>query len=65
MFIKHLEAGRRAILIVYVDDIILIGDCHRELLRLKNFWPKNLRLRTTMGNINLTTEIRGGPTKGS
>ena len=40
MFIKHLEAGRRAILIVYVDDIILTGYHHKELLRLRNFLVK-------------------------
>ena len=32
MFTKHLEAGRRDILIVYVDNIILRGDHHKELL---------------------------------
>ena len=49
MFIKHLEAGRRAILIVYVDDIILIGDCHRELLRLKKILAKEFKIKDHNG----------------
>jgi hypothetical protein len=35
MFYKHSKEGRIAILIVYVDDIILTGDYHEELIQLK------------------------------
>ena len=35
MFFKHSSAGKIAILIVYVDDIILTGDDSAELERLK------------------------------
>lgn len=35
MFYKHSKEGKITILIVYVDDIILIGDNHIELEKLK------------------------------
>ena len=35
MFFKQSNDGRMTILIVYVDDIILIGDNTREVERLK------------------------------
>ena len=35
MFYKHSKEGKIAILIVFVDDIILAGDDHVELKRLK------------------------------
>ena len=35
MFFKHSQDGKISILIVYVDDIILIGDVVREMNRLK------------------------------
>lgn len=35
LFHKHSEMGKIAILIVYVDDIILTGDDYEELTRLK------------------------------
>ena len=35
MFYKHSKEGKIAILIVYVDDIILTGDDSAELERLK------------------------------
>ena len=50
MLIKHLEAGRRVILIVYVDDKILTRDHHKELLRLKNFFAKELEIKD-LGNL--------------
>ena len=58
MFIKHFETGRRGKLIVYVDDIILTGDHHKELLRLKNFLAKEFEIKD-LGNLKyfLGTEI--------
>ena len=35
MFIRHSQSGKIAILIVYVDDIILTGDDVLEVNRLK------------------------------
>lgn len=35
MFYKHNREGKVAILIVYVDNIVLIGDDNEELERLK------------------------------
>ena len=36
MFYKHSKEGKIAILIVFVDDIILAGDDHVELKRLES-----------------------------
>ena len=35
MFVKHSKAGKMAVLLVYVDDIILTGDDVIEMNRLK------------------------------
>ena len=35
MFVKHSPEGKRAIMIVYVDDIILTGDYLEEIQHLK------------------------------
>ena len=35
MFYKHSNEGKVAILIVYVDNIVLIGDDYNELERLR------------------------------
>ena len=40
MFFKQVENGMKTILIVYVDDIILIGDNMSELKRLRNIFAK-------------------------
>lgn len=36
LFVKHCISGKKAILIVHVDDIFLIGDHIEEIQRLKN-----------------------------
>ena len=36
MFYKHSKEGKMAILIVYIDDVILIGDDHVMLKRLES-----------------------------
>ena len=45
MFIKHFQGGKKAILIVYVDDIILTGDHHDELQKLKEFLAKEFEIK--------------------
>ena len=40
IFYKHFEKGKIAILIFYVDDIILTGDDLEELTSLKKKWKK-------------------------
>ena len=35
MFVKHTDGGKMAVLIVYVDDIILTGSNGDEMSRLK------------------------------
>ncbi|KAJ4703138.1 Retrovirus-related Pol polyprotein from transposon TNT 1-94 [Melia azedarach] len=45
MFIKQSFAGRKAILIVYVDDIILTGDHEEETLKLKEFLAKEFEIK--------------------
>ncbi len=37
LFVKFSPEKKIAVLIVYVDDIILTGDYEEELVRLKNF----------------------------
>ena len=56
MFINHLKVGKRAILIVYVDDIILTGDHHKELLRFKNFFAKEFEIKD-LGNLKYFLEM--------
>lgn len=45
MFSKHSKEGKSAILIVYVDDIILIGDGIGELERLKNYLANDFEIK--------------------
>jgi len=45
MFIKHAKNGQRAILIVYVDDIILTGDFLNEIPRLKMWLSKEFEIK--------------------
>ena len=45
MFIKHSTKGKLAILIVYVDDIILIGDYEDELIKLKTLLAKEFETK--------------------
>ena len=44
MFFKQAENGMKTVLIVYVDDIILIGDNVSELERLKNILTKEFEV---------------------
>ncbi|KAL5567178.1 hypothetical protein UlMin_030342 [Ulmus minor] len=50
MFVKHSLEGKMAIIIVYVDDIILTGDHEEELCKLKNFLAKEFELKD-LGNL--------------
>ena len=50
MFVKHTSTGKRAILILYVDDIILTGDHDEEILQLKHFLAKEFEIKD-LGNL--------------
>jgi len=50
MFVKHSSTGKKAILIVYVDDIILTGDHDEEILKLKSFLAKEFEIKD-LGNL--------------
>lgn len=50
MFVKHSSSGKKAILIVYVDDIILTGDHDEEILKLKRFLAKEFEIKD-LGNL--------------
>ena len=43
LFVKRSLENKLAILIVYVDDIILTGDYEEELLKINDLWQKNLK----------------------
>ena len=45
LFIKHSTKGKLAILIVYVDDIILTGDYEDELIKLKTLLAKEFETK--------------------
>ena len=50
MFVKYSTSRKKAILIVYVDDIILTGDNVEEILKLKRFLAKEFEIKD-LGNI--------------
>ena len=47
VFVKHSLDGRITILIVYVDDIILIGDFGEEIANLKGFLAIDFEIKTS------------------
>lgn len=46
LFVMHLVGVKLIVLIVYVDDMIYIGNCKEEMVRLSNYFSRNLKLRT-------------------
>ena len=46
LFVKHFPEGKLAIIIVYVDEIILTGNHEEKIDYLKNYCQRNLRSRT-------------------
>ena len=40
LFIKHAHLGKITTLIVYVDDIVVIGDDQEEIMALKSYLAK-------------------------
>lgn len=45
MFFKHRKDGKIAVLIVYVDDIILTGDDYVKLVRLKKLLADDFEVK--------------------
>ncbi len=45
MFYKHSKEGKVAVLIVYVDDIVLTGNDHTELTRIKKLLAKDFEVK--------------------
>ena len=45
MFVKHSLDGKIAILIVYVDDIVLTRDHTEEMAKLKNLLAKEFKIK--------------------
>ena len=45
MFIKSSREGKRAIMIVYVDTIILTGDYVEEIVNLKQFLAREFEIK--------------------
>nr|KYP63863.1 hypothetical protein KK1_018450 [Cajanus cajan] len=51
LFIKHSPNGNLTILLVYTDDMIIVGDDEKEKLTLKKFEMKDLgKLKYLLGN---------------
>jgi hypothetical protein len=50
MFLKQSPSGKKAILIVYVDDIVLTGDHEEEIKRLKSLLAKEFEIKD-LGNL--------------
>jgi len=47
MFVKHSSKGKMAVLIDYVDDIVIAGDDYREINNLKASLVGEFRLKTS------------------
>lgn len=45
MFVKSSTEGKKAILIVYVDDIILTGEHREEIKNLKDFLAQEFEIK--------------------
>ncbi|KAL5743969.1 hypothetical protein ACOSP7_026835 [Xanthoceras sorbifolium] len=50
MFIKHSSVGKVAVLIVYVDDIVLTGDYEEEIPRIEIVLAKEFEIKD-LGNL--------------
>ena len=45
LFVKHLANGRFTVLIVYVGDIVLTGNCEEEMVHLKQLLSKSFEIK--------------------
>ena len=62
LFVKHSPAGKITILIVYVDDIILTGNCDEEIQKLKSFLAKEFEIKD-LGNLKYFLGMEVGRSK--
>lgn len=46
LFVKQPNDGKKSILIVYVDDMVIIGDDIKEITNLKRLLKSDSRLKT-------------------
>lgn len=49
MFLKHSSTAKKAILMLYVDDIVLTGEYDEEIKRLKSLLVKEFEIKV-LGN---------------
>ena len=45
MFVKHSTKGKMALFVVYVDDIVIIGDDNKEVKHLKKLLSKQFEVK--------------------
>lgn len=51
MFFKHFQVGLKTILIIYIDDIIRIGDDLTDIERLKRVFAIKFEVRDLRTNV--------------
>lgn len=63
IFINHTPTRKGAVLIVYVNDIILIGDHDEEILKLKNVLARESEIKD-LGNFKYFLGMEVARSKG-
>ena len=62
LFVKHSPKGKITIFIVYVDDIILTGNCDEEIHKLKRILAKEFEIKD-LGNLEYFLGMEVGRSK--